>query len=134
MAAVTATAQAPSIIAQPQPFRPGVTGVWPAWPQQISPIGARRLPGRLGLVVTGTLFRGYPNLPEGHLAKLRAAVVNRTAQAGVARDLDLGAYVRLGRAPVHGPACAARAEASCIVPESTDRPDLRATVSHARRQ
>jgi len=28
----------------------------------------------LGLVVTDTLFRGYPNLPEGQLAKLRAAV------------------------------------------------------------
>jgi ribonuclease III len=51
----------------------------------------------LGLVVTDTLYRGYPNLPEGHLAKLRAAVVNMTALAGVARDLDLGAYVRLGR-------------------------------------
>ena len=51
----------------------------------------------LGVVVTDTLFRGYPNLPEGHLAKLRAAVVNMTALAGVARGLDLGAYVRLGR-------------------------------------
>ena len=51
----------------------------------------------LGLVVTDTLFRGYPNLPEGQLAKLRAAVVNMTALAGVARGLDLGAYVRLGR-------------------------------------
>jgi ribonuclease III len=51
----------------------------------------------LGVVVTDTLFRGYPNLPEGQLAKLRAAVVNMTALADVARGLDLGAYVRLGR-------------------------------------
>jgi ribonuclease-3 len=51
----------------------------------------------LGLVVTDTLFRGYPNLPEGQLAKLRAAVVNMTALADVARGLHLGAYVRLGR-------------------------------------
>jgi len=51
----------------------------------------------LGLVVTDTLFRGYPNLPEGQLAKLRAAVVNMTALAGVARGLDLGAFIRLGR-------------------------------------
>src|SRR5690606_40299891 len=29
----------------------------------------------LGLVVTDTLFRGHPDLPEGQLAKLRAAVV-----------------------------------------------------------
>ena len=51
----------------------------------------------LGVVVTDTLFRGYPNLPEGQLAKLRAAVVNMSALADVARGLDLGAYVRLGR-------------------------------------
>src|SRR6201996_9299926 len=51
----------------------------------------------LGLVVTDTLYRGYPNLPEGQLAKLRAAVVNMTALAGVARGLSLGAYVPPGR-------------------------------------
>ncbi len=51
----------------------------------------------LGLVVTDTLFRGYPNLPEGQLAKLRAAVVQMGALADVARELSLGAYVRLGR-------------------------------------
>jgi ribonuclease III len=51
----------------------------------------------LGLVVTDTLFRAYPDLPEGQLAKLRAAVVNMRALAGVARGLDLGAYVRLGK-------------------------------------
>src|SRR5258708_18999452 len=51
----------------------------------------------LGLVVTDALFRGYPDLPEGHLAKLRAAVVNMRALAGVARGLQLGDYVRLGR-------------------------------------
>ena len=51
----------------------------------------------LGLVVTDTLFRGYPNLPEGQLAKLRAAVVQMGTLAEVARGLSLGAYVRLGR-------------------------------------
>src|SRR6516225_8396990 len=51
----------------------------------------------LGLVVTDTLFRGYPNLPEGQLAKLRAAVVQMAALAEVARELSLGSYVRLGR-------------------------------------
>jgi ribonuclease III len=51
----------------------------------------------LGLVVTDTLFRGYPKMPEGHLAKLRAAVVQMNALADVARDLSLGSYVRLGR-------------------------------------
>ena len=51
----------------------------------------------LGLIVTDTLFRDYPDLPEGQLAKLRAAVVNMRALADVARGLELGAYVRLGR-------------------------------------
>jgi ribonuclease III len=51
----------------------------------------------LGLIVTDTLFRQYPDLPEGQLAKLRAAVVNMRALAGVARGLNLGAYVRLGK-------------------------------------
>ena len=51
----------------------------------------------LGLVVTDTLFRGYPNLPEGQLAKLRAAVVQMKALAEVARELHVGSYVKLGR-------------------------------------
>jgi ribonuclease-3 len=51
----------------------------------------------LGLVVTDTLFRGYPKMPEGQLAKLRAAVVQMGALADVARELSLGSYIRLGR-------------------------------------
>jgi len=51
----------------------------------------------LGLVVTDTLFRNHPELPEGQLAKLRAAVVNMRALADVGRDLGLGDVVRLGR-------------------------------------
>jgi ribonuclease-3 len=51
----------------------------------------------LGLVVTDTLFRNHPELPEGQLAKLRAAVVNMRALADVGRDLRLGSFVRLGR-------------------------------------
>jgi ribonuclease III len=51
----------------------------------------------LGLIVTDTLFRSHPDRAEGELAKLRAAVVNMRALAGVARGLDLGSYVRLGK-------------------------------------
>jgi ribonuclease-3 len=51
----------------------------------------------LGLIVTDTLFQQYPDLPEGQLAKLRAAVVNMRALADVARGLRLGSYVRLGK-------------------------------------
>jgi ribonuclease III len=51
----------------------------------------------LGVVVTETLYRTHPDLSEGHLAKLRAAVVNARALAGVGRKIQLGTYVKLGR-------------------------------------
>jgi ribonuclease-3 len=44
----------------------------------------------LGLVVTDALYCRHPDLPEGQLAKLRAAVVNMRALADVARGFDLG--------------------------------------------
>jgi ribonuclease III len=51
----------------------------------------------LGVVVTETLYLTHPDLSEGHLAKLRAAVVNARALAGVGRKIQLGTYVKLGR-------------------------------------
>jgi ribonuclease III len=51
----------------------------------------------LGLVVTDALYTAHPDLPEGQLAKLRAGVVNTRALAGVARSLELGRWVRLGK-------------------------------------
>ncbi|WP_299052945.1 ribonuclease III [uncultured Nocardioides sp.] len=51
----------------------------------------------LGVVVTETLYLTHPDLSEGRLAKLRAAVVNARALAGVARGIGLGEHVKLGR-------------------------------------
>jgi ribonuclease-3 len=51
----------------------------------------------LGLVVTDMAFNAYPAKNEGELAKLRAAIVNAQALARVARSLDLGSLVRLGK-------------------------------------
>ena len=51
----------------------------------------------LGVVVTETLYRTHPDLSEGRLAKLRAAVVNARALAEVARTIGLGEHVKLGR-------------------------------------
>jgi ribonuclease-3 len=45
-------------------------------------------------------FREFPALPEGELAKLRAAMVNMTALADVARDLGVGDHVLLGKGEV----------------------------------
>ncbi|HEY7281545.1 MAG TPA: ribonuclease III [Actinomycetota bacterium] len=51
----------------------------------------------LGVVVTDLAFREFPDLPEGELAKLRAATVNMTSLADVAADRALGDLVLLGR-------------------------------------
>jgi ribonuclease III len=51
----------------------------------------------LSLIVTDALYRDNPDVSEGQLAKLRAAVVNMRALAGVARSLDLGRHLLLGR-------------------------------------
>ena len=51
----------------------------------------------LGLVVTDMAYREYPDMPEGQLAKLRAAIVNMTALADVARALGVGEIVLLGK-------------------------------------
>ena len=51
----------------------------------------------LGVVITETLYLTHPDLSEGRLAKLRAAVVNARALADVARTIDLGGHIRLGK-------------------------------------
>jgi ribonuclease-3 len=51
----------------------------------------------LGLVVTDHIFRSYPLLPEGELAKVRASVVSAAALADVAAELDLGEALLLGK-------------------------------------
>lgn len=51
----------------------------------------------LGLIISAALYAQLPELPEGQLAKLRASVVNARALAGVARSLELGRWLRLGR-------------------------------------
>nr|WP_255545870.1 ribonuclease III [Nesterenkonia sp. E16_10] len=50
----------------------------------------------LGLAVTDYLFRTFPDLAEGDLAKLRAALVSTRALARVARGLGVGPYISLG--------------------------------------
>ncbi|GAB3260354.1 ribonuclease III family protein [Arthrobacter pigmenti] len=51
----------------------------------------------LGYAVTDSLYRDHPDLPEGDLAKRRAAVVSTRALAGIARQLELGEHILLGQ-------------------------------------
>jgi ribonuclease-3 len=51
----------------------------------------------LGLAVTDHLFASYPDVAEGQLAKVRASVVSAPTLGAVAREIDLGAELRLGK-------------------------------------
>jgi ribonuclease III len=51
----------------------------------------------LGVVVTDLAYRNFGEMPEGELAKLRAAIVNMGTLAVVARELGLGGEILLGR-------------------------------------
>ena len=51
----------------------------------------------LGLIVTEELYLRYPDLDESRLSPLRSGIVNMRALADIARELELGQYIRLGK-------------------------------------
>ncbi len=51
----------------------------------------------LGLTVAEQLYRQFPNRTESEISKMRAGVVNMYALADVARELNLGPNILLGR-------------------------------------
>ena len=51
----------------------------------------------LGMLVSEQLYRAYPDRDEGQLTLLRSALVRASSLAGWARQLDLGAFVMVGR-------------------------------------
>jgi len=51
----------------------------------------------LGLIVTEELYRRYPDLDESRLSPLRSGIVNMRALAEIARTLELGDFIRLGK-------------------------------------
>lgn len=50
----------------------------------------------LGLIITTELYSRIPRASEGYLSRLRASLVNENTLAGIAADLDLGDFLRLG--------------------------------------
>lgn len=50
----------------------------------------------LGLVVAEKLYHEFPQLSEGKMTKLRAALVRQETLASLAASLSLGGYLRLG--------------------------------------
>ncbi|MDR2212771.1 MAG: ribonuclease III [Pseudomonadales bacterium] len=51
----------------------------------------------LGMIVSELLFQHYPAAPEGELSRLRAALVQQSTLAELARGLALGQYLSLGQ-------------------------------------
>jgi ribonuclease III len=58
----------------------------------------------LNLIVGHILMERYPNLKEGDLSRIRANLVNESQLAIIARAIDLGAFIRLGKGEIqtHG--------------------------------
>ncbi len=51
----------------------------------------------LGLVIGHLIMERHPNYSEGELTRLRAAMVNKSRLAKIAREIDLGSYLLLGK-------------------------------------
>jgi ribonuclease III len=54
----------------------------------------------LNLIIGHLLMRHYPEMKEGDLSRTRAHLVNETQLAEIARDIDLGAYLLLGKGEI----------------------------------
>ena len=52
--------------------------------------------GILNFVVAEALYHNYPNATEGELSRYRSTLVNKDTLAEIAKELDLGDYIRLG--------------------------------------
>jgi ribonuclease-3 len=54
----------------------------------------------LNLIIGHILIERYPNLKEGDLSRIRANLVNESQLAIIARAIDLGAFIRLGKGEI----------------------------------
>jgi ribonuclease-3 len=54
----------------------------------------------LNLVVGHILMQRYPDLKEGDLSRMRANLVNESQLASLARGINLGSYIQLGKGEV----------------------------------
>jgi len=54
----------------------------------------------LNLIVGHILMQRYPDLKEGDLSRMRANLVNETQLASIARGIDLGSYIQLGKGEI----------------------------------
>ena len=59
----------------------------------------------LNLVVGHILMQRCPELNEGELSRMRAGLVNESQLANIARAIDLGSFLRLGRGEIQTNGC-----------------------------
>ena len=59
----------------------------------------------LNLVIGHILMQRYPHLTEGDLSRMRASLVNEFQLADIARVIDLGSFVMLGRGEIQTNGC-----------------------------
>ncbi len=55
----------------------------------------------LELIISSFIFDQFPELPEGELTKFRASIVCETTLAKIARELNLGEFLKLGKGEEH---------------------------------
>ena len=51
----------------------------------------------INLIVGHILMERFPDIKEGELSRMRANLVNETQLAGIARMIDVGPYIKLGK-------------------------------------
>ncbi|BDZ60534.1 hypothetical protein GCM10025873_03250 [Demequina sediminis] len=81
----------------------------------------------LGIVVTDKLYHAHPDLPEGELAKMRAACVSQRSLAKVARDIELGPCILLGKGSAP-PAVATRNRSCATLSRPSSAPSTSPTA------
>jgi len=55
----------------------------------------------VGLIIVEELFKRYPDTAEGDLSKAKAVLASETVLSRVAKKIDLGRYLFLGRGELH---------------------------------
>jgi len=59
----------------------------------------------LNLVVGDILMRRYSDIKEGDLSRMRATLVNESQLAAIARTVNLGSYIQLGKGEIQTNGC-----------------------------
>ncbi|ALQ51170.1 ribonuclease III [Nitrosomonas ureae] len=59
----------------------------------------------LNCVISGIIYKHFPELPEGHLSRLRANFVNQKALSSIALNLQMDKLLRLGEGELKSGGC-----------------------------